>query len=152
MPDSRGGRAYVYAQTALLAAFVAVALLAPAAPDGGAVRIAGGVLLWLGAVGTYFSFRHLGRSLSPYPEPRRRGELVERGLYAVVRHPMYGSMLLLLAGIALLVSVWALAVVAALAVLWWFKAAEEERRLARRYPGYAAYCARVRRRFFPGLL
>jgi protein-S-isoprenylcysteine O-methyltransferase Ste14 len=74
---------------------------------------------------------------------------VERGVYGLVRHPMYGSVLLLLTGIALLTSLWALAPVAALAVLWWLKAAEEERRLDARYPGYAEYRARVRKRFVP---
>lgn len=152
MPDPRGGRGYVYAQVVLLAVVVAVAFLAPGAPDLRPLRVAAGILLWLGAVGVYLSIRHLGRSLSPYPEPRRRGELVDRGVYGLARHPMYGSALLLLAGLALLTSLWALVAVAALAVLWWFKAAEEERRLERRYPGYAEYRQRVRRRFLPWLL
>ena len=40
------------------------------------------------------------RSLSPFPVPRRSNQLSERGAYALVRHPMYGGLILFSAGAA----------------------------------------------------
>ena len=62
---------------------------------------------------------------------------------------MYSGAILLLAGIALALSPWVLAGVAAIAALWALKARVEERLLAARYPGYADYCERTRYRLVP---
>ena len=62
---------------------------------------------------------------------------------------MYGGLLLLLAGVALARSLPALVVVGALAVLWWRKSVEEERRLVHTFPGYDDYRRRTPHRFLP---
>ena len=64
---------------------------------------------------------------------------------------MYSGALLFLVGWSLFAGPLALALTAALAVLWTFKARVEERLLEHAYPGYAAYRRRVRRRFVPGV-
>jgi protein-S-isoprenylcysteine O-methyltransferase Ste14 len=91
----------------------------------------------------------LGRSLTPNPRPRASATLRQDGIYARVRHPIYG-------GIALGAVAWSL----------WFgptalmstiltgafldlKARREEVWLHERYPGYADYSRRVPRRFLP---
>ena len=72
--------------------------------------------------------------------------LVEQGPYRFVRHPVYAAGLLFLLGYGLLTSVLATAVVPAIAVLWWLKSSVEERHLAARFPEYADYRRRVKRR------
>jgi protein-S-isoprenylcysteine O-methyltransferase Ste14 len=72
--------------------------------------------------------------------------LVEDGPYRFVRHPIYGAGLLVLLGYALLASVVATAAVPAIAVVWWLKSSVEEQHLAERFPAYAEYRRRVRRR------
>jgi protein-S-isoprenylcysteine O-methyltransferase Ste14 len=131
-----------------MAAIVAAAFLDPQRPG---LRLVGVVLAAAGAVLAGWAGRAMGRSLTPFPRPRSDGGLVEHGPYRYARHPMYGGALLVFCGFALATSLAALVPTAALGALWLFKSREEERRLAERFPGYAAYRSRVRGRFLPGL-
>jgi protein-S-isoprenylcysteine O-methyltransferase Ste14 len=75
--------------------------------------------------------------------------LASGGLYALVRHPMYGADILLRAGFALShLTPLTAALFAASAALYVWRALLEERFLSRE-PEYRAYLARVRRRFVP---
>ena len=40
----------------------------------------------------------LGRNLTPVPRPREDAELVETGVYSLVRHPMYGALIVTAVG------------------------------------------------------
>src|SRR6266508_626965 len=103
--------------------------------------VSGAAGLWLAvsAIGT------LGKSVSPFPKPLATSELKESGVYALVRHPIYG-------GILLLSLAWSLALSpGALAIALVFKSRLEERWLIDRHPAYAGYRERVRRRFVPYL-
>ena len=93
----------------------------------------------------------LGKSVSPFPKPPATSELKESGVYALVRHPIYGGILLLSVAWSLGLSPWALVPTGALAVALGFKSRLEERWLLDRHPTYAGYRARVRRRFVPYL-
>jgi protein-S-isoprenylcysteine O-methyltransferase Ste14 len=110
---------------------------------------AGAVLAIAGANAVYLSARALGKALTPFPRPRRSGELVTEGPYSYARHPIYGGGILFFAGWALFSSPAALTGVLALAALWDRKAALEERLLAERYDGYGDYRRRVRWRLLP---
>jgi protein-S-isoprenylcysteine O-methyltransferase Ste14 len=84
------------------------------------------------------------RTLSVSPRPRAGAVLITRGIYRVVRHPMYLAVLLcaLAAGLAYHNEIkWLLA--AALALVLLFKIRYEEHLLRRRFSGYAAYAART---------
>ncbi len=106
---------------------------------GGVLMAAGGGLLVAGSV-------RLGRALTPLPYPKDGSALVQTGPYGLVRHPMYGGGLVLALGWALFVQGWlTLTYVAALFVLLDVKSRREERWLAARFPGYAAYRRRVRK-------
>ncbi len=144
--SSRSGKGagWVWAQFALLAVILALGVLPPRWPDW--VRVLGVLYLLAGLAGMVWAGRTLGSSLTPYPRPRQDGVLVEDGPYRFVRHPIYGAGLLVVLGYALLTSIVATAAVPALAVLWWLKSSVEERHLAARFPGYADYRRRVRRR------
>jgi protein-S-isoprenylcysteine O-methyltransferase Ste14 len=93
----------------------------------------------------------LGRSVSAFPRPPASSELKESGVYVLVRHPIYGGVLLLSLAWSLGLSPWALVPTGALAVALVCKSRLEERWLIERHPAYAGYRARVRRRFVPYL-
>lgn len=111
-----------------------------------AVAAAGGVL----AVGGLIT---LGESLTPFPAPRSGAALVERGVYRLVRHPIYGGIGLGSAGLGLVdgnpLAIWVSAV---LVLYLWAKAGHEERRLVSHFPDYAGYRTRVTRRLIPWLI
>ncbi|MBK1615993.1 hypothetical protein CKO44_21300 [Rubrivivax gelatinosus] len=87
-----------------------------------------------------------------HPEPKAGGQLVQHGIYAHIRHPMYAALLLAALAVVTLLPGWASATLAvALALVLWTKSSLEERWMARVHPGYAAYRARTRR-FVPGLI
>jgi protein-S-isoprenylcysteine O-methyltransferase Ste14 len=112
----------------------------------GVALMAGGTLL--GGSGAIALGR---RSASAVPRPRASGRLVESGVYALVRHPIYGGQLIGAGGLALArASARAAAFVPVLAVLLVLKSAREEVFLAERYPEYPSYAARTRR-FIPGI-
>jgi protein-S-isoprenylcysteine O-methyltransferase Ste14 len=78
------------------------------------------------------------------PDPHPGGRLVTTGPYAWVRHPMYLSVLLVMAAFALAGDAWQGAAWLALAAVLVAKARREERGLAILHPGYEAYRARTR--------
>lgn len=106
---------------------------------GGALLLAGGLLAARGVV-------DLRESLTALPHPREDGQLIERGAYRLVRHPIYGGLVLGSVGWGLVVASPA-ALVGALLLLVFFdlKSRREEAWLLDRYPAYAAYQARTRR-------
>lgn len=85
----------------------------------------------------------MGHSLSPFPRPPRDAELVERGPYRLLRHPIYVGGALFFAGLSLVFSVYGLVLTAVLSLFWVAKARLEERHLAARFPEYADYKGRT---------
>ncbi len=78
------------------------------------------------------------------PEPRQAGRLVTRGPYRRMRHPMYTSLLLLMAAVAVAAAdLPRLAAWVALLLVLQGKSSLEERLLMQRWPEYAAYRART---------
>jgi protein-S-isoprenylcysteine O-methyltransferase Ste14 len=88
----------------------------------------------------------LGSAMTPVPKPREDARLVDTGVYRVVRHPIYGGVMLVASGWAIArASVVAVAFAGVLAVFLLLKSTREEAWLSQRYPDYAAYRARTRR-------
>jgi protein-S-isoprenylcysteine O-methyltransferase Ste14 len=85
-------------------------------------------------------------------QEERRQVVVDRGLYALVRHPMYAGGIPLFVGLALWLGSYAAAVatVVPLAILI-ARIHVEERLLTRELPGYEAYMRKVRWRMVPGV-
>jgi len=74
------------------------------------------------------------------------------GPYAIVRHPMYSGVVLVVGGIALaLGSFWALLVLVPTAPLFIVRLLDEERFLRKNLPGYAQYLQTTRWRLVPGV-
>lgn len=111
----------------------------------GIVTIA--ILLFVGSVGPLV-FR---RALTPLPRPAQHASLVTNGLYRLMRHPLYVSMVVGMLGWSLIqLSVAGLIYTVMVAVFFDRKAESEEHMLVQRYPEYANYAQRVRR-FIPGV-
>ena len=149
MPGSSSsdrGVGWVWGQFALMAVILALGALPPRWPEW--VRVLGVLLLLAGVAVFVWAARTLGGSFTAYPRPRPEGTLVEDGPYRFVRHPVYSAGVLVLLGYGLITSVVATAAVPAITVLWWLKSRVEERHLAARFPAYADYRRRVRRRIF----
>lgn len=85
-------------------------------------------------------------ALTAVPRPRDEARLVEQGAYGLVRHPIYGGLILGGLGWSLVCgSPLAFAGTIVLLVFFDLKRRREEAWLVERFPGYAAYRARTRR-------
>ena len=85
------------------------------------------------------------------PEVKDSARLVTDGIYAHVRHPMYGAVLLaMLAAVAADPRPWRIGLWLALLAVLLAKAGREEGYLRTRFPEYDTYCRRTRR-LLPGL-
>ncbi len=150
-PWNARSEGHVAAQMLLLTGIAGLPLLRPAPRASSPLRATGTVLLVAGSVLAGWSALRLGPNLTPLPEPRRDGQLVQTGPYALVRHPVYGGLLLGSAGWALRRGHGgALGLSLLLALLFEHKSRDEEARLMARFPDYPSYRRRVRK-FIPWL-
>ncbi len=142
------GEGWVAIQATLL---LAVALAGVAAqlepwPFIAEFDILGVVLLLAGGGLAFRGIVDLRGALTPLPHPRDGAELVETGSYRMVRHPIYGGLVVGAAGYGI-VSHSLVAIAGSLVLLGFFtlKSGREEAWLRDRYPGYGAYAARTKR-------
>ena len=78
--------------------------------------------------------------------------VVRNGPYRFVRHPMYTSLIVLMASMALLLGSWlALAPALLIAALLVVRTSFEDRMLNDQLPGYREYALDVTRRLVPGI-
>jgi protein-S-isoprenylcysteine O-methyltransferase Ste14 len=111
-----------------------------------AVGVLGLVAYMLGASWTFHANAFAAPSVKIQPDQK----VIETGPYAIVRHPMYASALLLFVGTPLLLGSWwglLISVLLIMAIGW--RAVHEERTLRSELSGYDAYVGRVRYRFIP---
>ena len=115
-------------------------------------RIVGSAIFVVGAVIGVVAILQLGRQAVPQPTPVQGGQLIDTGVYGMVRHPIYTAVLLLIAGsVVRVLSVAGLVLIAISVVFFDRKIAYEEHLLCDAYPGYEDYRRRVRWRLLPGL-
>jgi protein-S-isoprenylcysteine O-methyltransferase Ste14 len=146
----RGGL-WVLSQSVLMIGVILLAVVFPGMRAQLAQRLAGGLLIAVGAFFGLAGVAALKGNRTAFPKPREHSRFIQDGIYAYVRHPLYTSVILVCAG-------WALAwgsVVALLPALlmvpfFYAKANVEESWLRQKFPEYNAYERRVRR-FIPGV-
>jgi protein-S-isoprenylcysteine O-methyltransferase Ste14 len=142
------GEGWVLGQSVLLVAITLAGLAGPA--WAGTARVGSVVLgILLGLAGLALAVggvRDLRENLTPLPHPVDGGRLIENGAYRLVRHPIYGGLVLGALGWGL-VTASPLAMTGAVVLLAFFdlKSRREEAWLVRRYPGYEGYRSRTRR-------
>ena len=77
-------------------------------------------------------------------------EVVDTGLYGIVRHPMYSATILLFGMMPLILGSWyACIVFAVYPVIIIIRLKDEEMLLRQELPGYEAYCQKVKYRLLP---
>ena len=148
------GEGWVALQVLLLPLVVLSGAVGSGGLDGAAASLlamAGLALLAGGALLFGRGLLDLGRNLTPVPRPRTDARLVETGIYSLVRHPIYGGIIVSAIGWALLAtSPLTLMLALLLAVFFDLKSRREEVWLANHYVGYRTYVTRTRR-FIPRL-
>jgi protein-S-isoprenylcysteine O-methyltransferase Ste14 len=152
LPDlGRRGEGWVALQLVLLAAIVSAGALGanwPAPARGlrtgaAAVSALAGICLFAGGT------TRLGRQITPFPRPVEEGSVKSEGAYGVVRHPMYGGVLLMTLGWSLVSSPSALLPWSVAVVFLDAKRRREEAWLAEKHPEYREYQASVRHGLLP---
>ncbi len=106
---------------------------------GGAIALFSSILIFKGLL-------DLGRNLTPLPYPRNDGQLVQSGVYSIVRHPLYSG--LVLAALSWTIFQVSLSHLIGTVVLFAFfnaKASREEVWLSEKYPDYLEYRQRVKK-------
>lgn len=142
----RRGEAWVLSQVLLFALFLLMPQIGPAWPAPTVLRFFGANAVLVGIAVLGGSAISLGKSLTPFPRPLPRAELVTTGAYRLVRHPIYLGLLLAALGISIFtLSPLRLLLTLILGVFFDCKATREEKWLLERYPGYSAYQAKVRK-------
>jgi len=118
---------------------------------------------WTGAVGwvlvavgggfSVLAMLNLNTSLTPFPKPMEGARLIDTGIYGLVRHPIYGALVVGAIGLSIARGS-GLALLLSLLLLGYFsmEARHEERMLSDAYPEYAQYEQRVPKRFLPFLI
>ena len=100
----------------------------------------------------FFAVFKMNTYLSATIEVQKDQQVVDRGPYAIVRHPMYSAALLLFVFTPLaLGSYWALTAVPLMIVVLVVRAIDEENALKKELAGYAEYCKKVKYRLIPFL-
>ena len=96
----------------------------------------------------YFSHKHLARNWSVTLEIRKNHELVDNGIYRLIRHPMYTSFWLWGLAQFLLIPNWIAgpAGLASVALLYFGRIEEEEKMMHEQFgEAYREYCNRTYR-------
>ncbi|MDX2136777.1 MAG: isoprenylcysteine carboxylmethyltransferase family protein [Chloroflexota bacterium] len=124
----------------------ALILIAPGSDVSLAQMLIGLAIGGIGALAITLGILTLGSSLSAFPRPLKDGDLVQSGIYNIVRHPIYTGIIIGGFSYALLRGSWIAALLSfALIIFFDRKAALEERWLGQKFADYAAYKQRVRK-------
>lgn len=155
--QGRRGEYWVLAQIVLILGFAALPVYRPTSWS--ALETPLLYSLWsaaalLGLAGLVMFARglvDLGNSLTPLPHPRQGAQLVQSGVYGLVRHPVYSGVIFITIAWALYqLSLSHLLGAGVLFVFFDAKARREETWLAQTYPEYGDYRLRVKK-FIPWL-
>jgi len=102
------------------------------------------ILFPLGVLIAIVAAIQLKRNLTPLPMPVEHGELIQTGLYAYVRHPIYlGVILMALAWFLHTQAVLTLVEFIAVMIFFEVKSRQEEYWMGQVYPEYAGYQRRT---------
>jgi protein-S-isoprenylcysteine O-methyltransferase Ste14 len=122
----------------------------PISSDPFALRVAGVAIYSLGLITALAARFQLGDNWSNIETGQvlERQEVVAKGVYSFIRHPIYTGDLLLLVGLELALNSWLVVAAVLLVPIVMSKAIKEEKMLRDELPGYDNYCAGTKR-FIP---
>jgi protein-S-isoprenylcysteine O-methyltransferase Ste14 len=147
------GEGWTLIQVVLMLAITVAGVAGPPWPDDASAFLRGsGLVIALGAQVLFIGgLAGLRDSLTPFPRPLEHARLQVGGAYRLVRHPIYGGLILIALGWSLISSPLTVAVAIALWLVLEVKSRLEESMLVQRFAEYDAYRHRVRWRFVPGV-
>lgn len=149
---ARGGW-WVAAQLVAFGVVVASLLWAPERDVPAVVAALGWVLVIAGGGLAIDGVIQIRGHLTAYPAPLDHGKLVEHGSYRMVRHPIYGGLVIGVVGLAVASgNLVALVAGLVLGAFFYAKSGFEETLLEDKYVDYPQYQRRVTRRLIPWLL
>ena len=100
----------------------------------------GQLLFYLGVAIAIWAAILLGPNLTPLPKPKANGELIQTGLYRLVRHPIYFGVILVCFGWAAIEqTIYSLVLAFILLIFFDLKSRREESWLIEKFPEYRAY-------------
>lgn len=119
----------------------------PIAADSSAIRIAGVCIYSLGLLTAILGRVHLGNNWSDIETAKvlTKQEVVNRGVYRYIRHPIYSGDLALLTGLELALNSWLVLGAILLIPIVARQAIREEEMLREELSGYPSYCERTKR-------
>ena len=86
------------------------------------------------------AIKDLGRNLSPFPKPIKNSNLVNKGIYRFMRHPMYYSLIFISFGVFITkLSIYYLFLSLSLSLIMKLKIALEEKYLNNKFKNYSLY-------------
>lgn len=138
---------YVGVQLVIFTAY----LLTPAAVVVGVGTygaVLGGILAIVGLAIIAISVLQLNKNLSPFPTPKKEGQLITSGLYAIVRHPIYLGILVSFSGYAIYSgSAMRMVITVFLGFLFHYKSTYEEELLTQKFEAYQIYQKKTKKIF-----
>jgi len=139
---SSRGELYVLVQAILLIAlfFGPKDLLGLSTKVNQGLWLAGQILFYLGIVIAIWAAILLGPNLTPLPKPKPSGQLIQTGLYKLVRHPIYFGVILVSFGWAgIEQTIYTLVLAFIVLIFFDLKSRQEERWLTQKFSEYAEY-------------
>ena len=139
---SSRGELYVLVQAILLIAlfFGPKDLLGLSTKVNQGLWLAGQILFYSGIVIAIWAAILLGPNLTPLPKPKPSGQLIQTGLYKLVRHPIYFGVILVSFGWAgIEQTIYTLVLAFIVLIFFDLKSRQEERWLTQKFSEYAEY-------------
>ena len=100
----------------------------------------GEILFYSGIVIAIWAAILLGPNLTPLPKPKPSGQLIQTGLYKLVRHPIYFGVILVSFGWAgIEQTIYTLVLAFIVLIFFDLKSRQEERWLTQKFSEYAEY-------------
>jgi protein-S-isoprenylcysteine O-methyltransferase Ste14 len=141
--DKTKGRILVFAQfglafIVLAASVIEKSLTARNIPD--ALYIISLILMFSGIAVVITALISFGQKITPNPVPLQTAELRTRGIYSLIRHPMYFSVLLFVTGFTLYEGAYYSFILNIVVFIFLaVKIKFEEKQLVKKFPEYKAY-------------
>ena len=108
-------------------------------------RYLGNLIIMISSFVMLISIKELGNNLSPFPKPIKNGNLITSGIYALMRHPMYYSLISISFGVFITkLSFYYLSLTICLVLVIKYKIILEEKHLNTKFKNYLLYKQKVK--------
>ena len=103
------------------------------------------IIIIIASIIMLLAIKDLGSNLSPFPRPVANGNLITSGIYRIIRHPMYYSLILISLGVFIIkLSFYYLFLTISLTFVIKFKIILEEHYLNNKFKNYLFYKDKVK--------